>query len=168
MSKNKIIGRWQIRLATRKPRTWLLHPLHYCIALESMHELIFSISKGKQFSQLDWWFTYYGHIAQLIIVPRCSYLIQQNAKLWKTIWTMIECIYQLGDFMEWFAIHLTRFFENFNLCLLRSWCLNYLGPCTKVLAKFVSGLVLETPLMLGYRDTFTSIIGLVHKINKFI
>lgn len=109
MSKNKVIGRWQIRLATRKPRTWLLHPLHYCIASESMHELIFSISKGNQFSQLDWWFTYYGHVAQLIIVPRCSYLIRQNAKLWKTIWTMIECIYQLGDFMEWFAIHLTRF-----------------------------------------------------------
>jgi hypothetical protein len=36
--------------------------------------------KGKQISQLDWRFTY-GHIAQLIIVPRCSYLIQQNAKL---------------------------------------------------------------------------------------
>jgi hypothetical protein len=34
--------------------------------------------------------------------------------------------------------------------------------------KCVWGMVLETPLMLGYRDTLTSIIRLVHKVNKFI
>lgn len=75
---------------------WSLTTLLYCFGKHAWVDILHI--KGKQFSQLDW--LTYGHIAQLIIVPRCSYVIQQNAQVMENYLDMIECIYQLGDFME--------------------------------------------------------------------
>jgi hypothetical protein len=82
MSKNKIIGRWQISLAT----TSLGHAsTHYIIGLFRKACMSWWYSPYQRKAILPtWWFFTYGHMAQLIIDPRCSsYLIQQNAKLWK-------------------------------------------------------------------------------------
>jgi hypothetical protein len=70
MSKNTIID-WEVAHKFWLQEAWDMHAsthyiLHYCIALESMHELmIFSISKESKFPNLI------DGLAMVVILPNC-------------------------------------------------------------------------------------------------